>query len=151
MAILDDIRSDLTAAMKARDQGRVSALRMALAAVTAAETAGAARGELDDAGVTAVLRSEVKRRQEAADIYADAGRTEQAEGERAEAEILGAYLPAQIDDAALEAIVAEEVDSLGAAADPKAMGKVIGAVRARVGDGADGGRIAAAVKARLAS
>jgi uncharacterized protein YqeY len=151
MSILDDLRADLTAAMKERDQGRVSALRMALAAVTAAETAGAARGALDDAGVTAVLRSEVKRRQEAAEIYEGAGRAEQAASERSEAEVLGAYLPAQLDDAALEAIVAEEVDTLGAAGDPKAMGKVIGAVRARVGDGADGGRIAAAVKARLAS
>jgi uncharacterized protein YqeY len=151
MAILDDLRSDLTTAMKERDQGRVSALRMALAAVTAAETAGTARGELDDAGVTAVLRSEVKRRQEAAEIYEKAGRAEQADGERAEAAVLGAYLPAQLDDADLDAIVAEEVESLGAAGDPKAMGKVIGAVRARVGDGADGGRIAAAVKARLAT
>jgi uncharacterized protein YqeY len=151
MAILDDLRSDLTAAMKQRDQARVSTLRMALAAVTSAETAGATRGALDDEAVTAVLRTEVKRRVEAAEIYADAGRTEQAAGERAEAEILGSYLPPQLDDVALDAVVTEAVTSLGAAGDPKAMGRVIGAVRAQVGDAADGGRIAAAVKAKLSS
>jgi uncharacterized protein YqeY len=151
MAILDDLRSDLTAAMKQRDQARVSTLRMALAAVTSAETAGATRGALDDEAVTAVLRTEVKRRVEAAEIYAEAGREEQAAGERAEAEILGSYLPPQLDDAALDAVVTEAIASLGAAGDPKAMGRVIGAVRAQVGDTADGGRIAAAVKAQLSS
>ncbi|HEY6533377.1 MAG TPA: GatB/YqeY domain-containing protein [Acidimicrobiales bacterium] len=149
MALIDELRADLTAAMKDRDQVRVSTLRMALAAVTAAETAGATRGTLDDDAVTGVLRTEVKRRNEAAEIYEEAGRTEQAAGERAEAEILGAYLPAQLDDAALDAVVSEVVERLGAAGDPKAMGKVIGAVRGRVGDAADGGRIAAAVKSRL--
>ena len=151
MAILDDIRADLTTAMKARDQERTSTLRLALTAVTAAETSGAARGALDDGAVVGVLRSEVKKRNESAQIYADAGRAEQAAGERREAEILSAYLPAQLDDDALAAIVAEEVERLDAGADPKAKGKVIGAVRGRVGDQADGGRIAAAVTARLSA
>ncbi len=149
MALLDDLRADLTTAMKARDQVRVSALRLTLAAVTAAETAGDTRGSLDDAAVIGVIRSEVKRRHEAADIYAGAGRAEQADHERAEAEILSAYLPAQLDDDALAAIVAEEVAAAGAAGDPRAKGRVIGAVRTRVGDSADGGRIAAAVTAQL--
>lgn len=149
MSILDQLRADLTTAMKARDQLRVSTLRLTLAAVTAAETSGTARGALDDQGVTGVLRAELKRRVEAAEIYEKAGRADQAAGERAEAEILAAYLPAQIDDDALAAVVAEEVDALGASGDPKAMGRAIGAVRARVGDTADGGRIAAAVKAQL--
>ena len=149
MATIDDLRADLTTAMKERDQVRTSTLRLALTAVTAAETAGAARGELDDAAVLGVLRSEVKKRNEAAEIYEQAGRTEQAAGERAEAEILAGYLPAQLDDEGLAAIVDEEVDRLGGADDPKAKGRIIGAVRGRVGDQADGGRIAAAVTARL--
>jgi len=149
MAILDDMRADLTSAMKQRDQVRVSTLRLTITAVTAAETAGSSRDELDDAAVLAVVRSEVKRRNEAAEIYTDAGRTEQAAAERAEAEILSAYLPAQLGDDALAAIVAEEVAAAGGAADPKAKGKIIGAVRARVGDQADGSRIAAAVSAQL--
>lgn len=149
MALIDDLRSDLTTAMKERDQVRVSTLRLALTAITASETSGTTRGELDDAAVLAVLRSEVKRRNEAADIYADAGRTAQAEGERAEAQVLSAYLPAQLDDDALAAVVAEEIAAVGASGDPKAKGKVIGAVRKRVGDRAEGGRIAAAVTAQL--
>ena len=150
MAIIEDLRADLTTAMKSRDQVRTSTLRLALSAITAAETAGDARGTLDDAGVLAVLRSEVKRRNESAQIYDDAGRTEQAAAERAEGELLSAYLPAQLDDEALQAIVAEEVAASGVGDDPKAKGKVIGAVRRRVGDQADGGRIAAAVTAALA-
>lgn len=149
MALIDDLRADLTTAMKERDQVRTSTLRLAITAVTAAETAGANRGELDDAAVLAVIRSEVKRRNEAAEIYDGADRAEQAAAERAEAEILGAYLPAQLDDDALAAVVAEEIAAAGGAADPKAKGKVIGAVRKRVGDQADGGRIAAAVSAQL--
>jgi len=151
MAIIDDLRTDLTTAMKQRDQVRTSTLRLAITAVTAAETSGANRGELDDAAVLAVIRSEVKRRNEAAEIYEGADRAEQAAAERAEAEILSAYLPAQLDDEALAAVVAEEVAAAGGAADPKAKGKVIGAVRRRVGDQADGSRIAAAVSAALGS
>ena len=98
----------------------------------------------------AVIRSEVKKRNESAELYAEAGRDAQAAAERAEAEILGTYLPAQLDDDALAAIVAEEIAAAGGADDPKAKGKVIGAVRPRVGDQADGGRIAAAVTAQLA-
>ena len=150
MSLLDDLRADLTTAMKERDQVRTSTLRLTLSAVTAAETSGANRGELDDAGVLAVIKAEVKKRNESAEIYAKAGRTEQAEAETSEAAVLSAYLPAQLDDDALAAVVAEEVAAAGGAGDPKAKGKVIGAVRARVGDQADGGRIAAAVTAALA-
>ena len=150
MSLLDDLRADLTIAMKERDQVRTSTLRLTLSAITAAETSGANRGELDDAGVLAVIKAEVKKRNESAEIYANAGRTEQAEAERSEAAVLSVYLPTQLDDDALAAIVAEEVAAAGGAGDPKAKGKVIGAVRARVGDQADGGRIAAAVTAALA-
>ena len=149
MAIIDDLRADLTTSMKARDQVRTSTLRLVITAVTAAETSGSSRGELDDAAVLAVIRSEVKKRNEAAEIYTQAGRTEQAAGERQEAELLAAYLPAQLDDDALAAVVAEEIAAAGGADDPKAKGKVIGAVRQRVGDQADGARIAAAVGAQL--
>jgi uncharacterized protein len=150
MAIIDDLRADLTTSMKARDQVRTSTLRLVITAVTAAETSGTSRGELDDAAVLAVIRSEVKKRNEAAEIYTQAGRTEQAANERQEAELLAAYLPAQLDDDALAAVVAEEIAAAGGADDPKAKGKVIGAVRKRVGDQADGARIAAAVSAQLA-
>lgn len=145
------LRTDLATAMKARDQVTTSTLRMVLAAVQVASVAGSEAVELDDAAITAVLRSEAKKRAEAAEAFDGAGRADRAASERAELAVIEAYLPAAIDDAALGAIVAEEVAMAAERGvdGPKAMGQVISAVRNRVGDGADGGRIAAAVKAAL--
>jgi uncharacterized protein len=143
------LQTDLTEAMRQRDTVTVATLRMALSSITTAEVAGDEAVELDDAGVLAVLRSEAKKRAEAAEIYDGAGRTELAAKERAELAVLERYLPAAMSDADLAAVVAEEVAAAGAT-DMKAMGAVIKAVRARVGDGADGARISAAVKAALA-
>lgn len=145
------LRTDLATAMKARDQVTTSTLRMVLAAVQVASVAGSEAVELDDAAITAVLRSEAKKRAEAAEAFDGAGRADRAASERAELAVIEAYLPAAIDDAALGAIVAEEVTVAAERGvdGPKAMGQVIAAVRNRVGDGADGGRIAAAVKATL--
>lgn len=145
------LRTDLNTAMKARDQVTVSTLRMVLSAAQVASVAGDEAVELSDDQVIAVLRSELKRRAEAAELYEDAGRAEQAASERAEAGVIERYLPAALADDALAAIVAEEVAAVAASGNegPKAMGQVIRAVRDRVGDGADGGRIAAAVKAAL--
>ena len=145
------IQTDLTAAMRARDEVKVATLRMALAAITKAEVAGKQQVELSDGDIVGVLRTEIRKRQEAAELYEKGGRADRAERERAEAAVLGAYMPAEIDDAALAAVVAEEVATVTAtgAAGGKAMGQVVKAVRARVGDGADGARVAAAVKAAL--
>jgi uncharacterized protein YqeY len=117
-----------------------------------ASVAGDEAAELTDAEITAVLRSEAKRRSEAAELYENAGRTEQAASERNELVVIEAYLPAAMDDATLQGIVDEEIAAAReAGADgPKAMGQVIKAVKDRVGDGADGGRIAAVAKASLA-
>lgn len=146
------LRADLAAAMKARDQVTTSTLRMVLAAVQVASVAGSEAVELDDSAITAVLRSEAKKRAEAAEAFDGAGRADRAVAERAELAVIEGYLPAAMDDSTLGAIVAEEVAAASAvgATGPKAMGQVIAAVRNRVGDGADGGRIAAAVKAALA-
>ena len=148
------LRADLTAAMKARDPLTTGTLRMALAAVTTAEVAGTTAKELTDQEVMAVLAKEVRKRAEAAEAFAGAGRTESAEKERAAAAVLTAYLPSPLTDAELGALVAEAVD--GAAADlggpvtMRQMGQVIKAVQARADGRADGSRIAAAVKAALA-
>lgn len=151
--LLSRLRHDLNAAMKARDQVTVSTLRMVLSAAQVASVAGDEAVALSDAEVVAVLRSEAKRRAEAAELYEGAGRVEQAAAERAEAAVIASYLPAALDDETLASIVAEEVGvaSASGAEGPRAMGQVIKAVRERVGDGADGGRIAAAVKAALGS
>ena len=148
----DQIQHDLHAAMKSRDEVTTSTLRMALAAVTNAEVAGDSAVELTDEQVQAVLVAEAKKRTEAAEVYAGAGREAQAAKEQAELAVLQRYLPAALSDAELEALVAEAVAEAAAAGatGPKAMGQVIKSVRESAGSGADGGRIAALVKAALA-
>ncbi|MGA0268962.1 MAG: GatB/YqeY domain-containing protein [Ilumatobacteraceae bacterium] len=150
--LLEQLRTDLNTAMKDRDQLKTSTIRMVLSAVQVASVAGDEAAELTDAEVTAVLRSEAKRRNEAAELYENAGRTEQAASERNELAVIEAYLPAAMDDATLQGIVDEEIAAArkAGAEGPKAMGQVIKAVKDRVGDGADGGRIAGVVKASLA-
>lgn len=142
------LRADLTSAMKSRDEVTVATLRMAISAISTASVAGDSATELSDEQVIEVLRSEAKRRAEAAEVYEGAGRSDRAAAERAELAVLEAYLPAAMDDAALAAIVSEEVARVGAVGG-KAMGECVKAVRARVGAGADGARVAAAVKAEL--
>lgn len=151
MALKDRLQQDLTDAMKARDDLTVATLRMALAAVTKAEVAGKEQIALSDDQVIDVLRAEAKRRADAAALYDEGGRPERSDQERAEAAVLARYLPAAMGDDELTAIVAEEVARAAdaGASGPKAMGPVIKAVRARAGATADGGRVAAAVKAAL--
>lgn len=148
------IRADLTAAMKARDTAVTGTLRMVLAAITTAEVAGSTAKELDHDEVVAVLGKEVKKRHESVEIYRGAGRDELADKEAAEAEIIEKYLPAQLTDDDLAAIVASEIaamtSSSGEAPGPKQMGLVIKAVKEKAGARADGSRVAAAVKAALA-
>ena len=149
--LLEQLRTDLNTAMKDRDQLKTSTIRMVLSAVQVASVAGDEATELTDAEITAVLRSEAKRRSEAAELYENAGRAEQAASERNELAVIEAYLPAAMDDATLQGIVDEEIAAArkAGAEGPKAMGQVIKAVKDRVGDGADGGRIAGVVKASL--
>ena len=151
MSLKDTIQNDLTTAQKDRNELTMSTLRMMLAGIMNAEVAGKEKTSLTDDQIVDVLRSESKKRVESAEIYEQNGRDEAAKKERAEVEIIAKYLPAAIDDAELNAIVAEEVTKAKAAGaeGPKAMGVVVKAVRERVGSGADGSRIAAAVKSAL--
>jgi uncharacterized protein YqeY len=142
------LRADLTTAMKAREELRTATLRMVLAAVSAEEVAGKEARELSDDEVLAVLRREAKKRREAAEAFAGAGRAEQAEREEAEGEVLATYLPAQLDDADLAALVADVVTRTGASG-MKDMGRVMGAVQGAVAGQADGARVAAEVRRQL--
>ncbi len=148
----DRLRADLTASMKARDTVTTGTLRMALTAVTNEEVSGATARELSDAEVITVLTREVKKRKEAAEAYDGANRPELAEQERAESAVLGRYLPQQLTDAELSALVgdaiAEVEASTGAAPTMKQMGQVIKAAQARSAGRADGARLAAAVRSR---
>jgi uncharacterized protein len=147
------LKSDLTAAMKNRDKLRVATLRMALTGVTNEEVSGTEARELTDDEILRVLNREVRKRKEAAEAFAAAGREEQARNELDEAAVLADYLPKQLDDAELESLVAEAVaevtEQLGAPPTQKQMGQVMKAANAKVSGRAEGGRVAAAVRARL--
>jgi uncharacterized protein YqeY len=144
----DRLRTDLTTAMKARDELRTATLRMVLSAVSAEEVSGKEARELTDDEVQGVLRREAKKRREAAEAFAGAGRAEQAERERAEEGVLAVYLPAQLEDTDLAALVADAVTRTGASG-MKDMGRVMGAVQAEVAGRAEGGRVAAEVRRQL--
>ena len=142
------LRTDLSAAMRARDNVRMRTLRMALTAITNEEVAGSAARELSDDEVLKVLAKEAKKRREAAGAFGSAGRAEQAAAEQAEGEVLAGYLPAQLGDEELARIVAEVVTETGAAG-MSSMGQVMKAVTPRVSGRAEGARVAAEVRRRL--
>jgi len=147
-ALKDRLRGDLTEAMKARDEVRTRTLRMALTSITREEVAGQSARELTDDEVIGVLTREAKRRREAAAAFAAAGRDEQADAERAEGVILDGYLPTQLSDEELAAMVADVIDETGASG-MAAMGQVMRALTPRVAGRADGARVAAEVRRRL--
>ena len=142
------LHDDLTTAMKARDELRTASLRMALSALTNEEVAGKQARELSDQDVVAVLRREVKKRTEAAEAFAGGGRAASAEREIAEREVLAAYLPADMSDADLDALVQAAVVESGATA-PGQMGQVMKLLTPKVAGRAEGGRVAAAVRKAL--
>jgi hypothetical protein len=146
----DRLRSDLTTAMKARDELRSSTLRMVLTAVTNAEVAGKQAKELTDEDVISVLSSEAKKRREAATAFADAGREESAAKERAEAEVLAEYLPAQLGEQEIADLVSSTIAELGVAGEGlRAMGRVMGALQPATKGRADGSVVSAEVKRQL--
>jgi uncharacterized protein len=148
-ALKDRLQADLTTAMKARDEVTTATLRMLLAAVGTEEVAGKSARELSDDEVLKVVAREAKKRREAATAFADGGRPDRAERELAEEQVLTGYLPAQLSDDELDALVRAAVESTGATS-PRDMGTVMKAVVPQVAGRADGGRVSAAVKAALA-
>src|SRR6266699_741715 len=149
-ALKDRIRADLTASMKDRDVVRTRTLRMVLTEISKEEVAGSASRELDDAEVRRLITREARRRREAAEAFRDAGRSDQAAAEIAEGAVLAEYLPAQLDDAELAALVAAAIADTGAAG-PGAMGQVMKAVTPKVAGRAEGARVAAEVRRQLAA
>jgi uncharacterized protein YqeY len=144
------LRTDLNAAMRARDQVRLRTLRMALTSITNEEVSGDAARELSDEEIVKVLTREAKKRREAADAFESAGRADQAAAERAEGEVLAGYLPAQLTDEELTSVVSAAIAETGAVGMP-GMGKVMKAVTPRVAGRADGARVAAEVRRQLTS
>ncbi|GAA2660391.1 GatB/YqeY domain-containing protein [Streptomyces aculeolatus] len=146
------LQDDLTAAIKGRDELRAATLRMTLTAITKEEVAGKEARVLSDDEVQKVITREAKKRREAAEAFAQGGRTESAERERAEGEVLADYLPKQLGDEELAALAEEAVAEAkaGGAEGPRAMGAVMKIVNPKVAGRAEGGRVAAAVKRALA-
>jgi uncharacterized protein len=149
MALKEQLRTDMVAALKSKDELRLSTLRMALSAITTEEVAGKAARELSDDEVVKVLAREAKKRREAAEAFEGAGRAELAAKERAEGGVLDEYLPAQLGDDELAAIVRAALADTGASG-PQAMGQVMKVVQPQVAGRAEGGRIAAEVRRQLA-
>ena len=146
MSITERIQADATAAAKAKDRERLAALRLLLDALN--KEAKEARGTLDEQREIAVLKRERKRRAEAAEAYRKGDRSELAAAEEAEARMIEEYLPAEISDEELEALVADALSETGAASQ-KEMGKVMSAVMAKAGGRADGRRVSELVRSRL--
>jgi uncharacterized protein YqeY len=145
------LHHDLTDGMRARDELRTATLRMALTAITNEEVAGKAARELSDDEVVAVLQREAKKRRESAEAYDAADRQELADRERAELGVLDGYLPAAMPDAELAALVTAAVAQAKAdgAEGPRAIGAVMKLVTPQVAGRAEGGRVAAVVRAQL--
>jgi uncharacterized protein YqeY len=141
VSVLQQVQNDAQAALKSGERDRVHALRLIADELQKA----AKRGDSEEVGV---LQRERKRRLEAAEAYRDAGRAELAAAEEAEAEIIVSYMPEQLSDAELEAVVGDVVAESGASS-PKEMGKVMALVMPRVKGRADGKRVSSLVREKL--
>jgi uncharacterized protein len=144
----DRLQADLTGAIRARDEVTTATLRMALAAITTEEVAGASARQLSDDEVLKVLAREAKKRREAAEAFSSADRPELADRERAEGTVLDRYLPQQLTDAELKELVRAAIEETGATGMPQ-MGAVMKAAQARAAGRADGRRLSTEVRRQL--
>lgn len=149
MGLKERLQSDLTEAIRSRDELVSATLRMALTAVTTEEVAGKQARVLADDEIVTVLARESKKRREAAEAFDGADRPELAARERAEGEVLAAYLPAQLSDEEIAELVTAAIADSGASG-PQAMGQVMKLVQPQVAGRAEGGRVAAEVRRQLA-
>lgn len=146
--LAETLRTDLTAAMRAKDDAVTRTLRMTLTALTNESVSGKAARELTDDEVLAVVTKEAKKRREAAEAFTGAGRGELADRELEEAAVLDRYLPTQLTDAELTDLVAAAIASTGAAG-PRAIGVVMKELSGKTAGRADGGRVSAEVRRQL--
>jgi uncharacterized protein YqeY len=148
MSIKESLRSDLTEAIRGRDEITSGTIRMVLTAITNEEVAGKEARVLSDDEVITVLSREAKKRREAAEAFENAGRGDRAALEKAEGEVIGRYLPAQLSVDEIKKMIADAIASTGAAG-PGDMGKVMGAVKALIAGKADGSIVSNLVKEAL--
>lgn len=148
MSIKERLQKDLTEAIRGRDEITSGTIRMVLTAITNEEVAGKEARVLSDEEVITVLSREAKKRREAAEAFENAGRADKSALEKSEGEVIAKYLPAQLSEADIAAIIAEAIASTGAQG-PGDMGKVMGAIKPKIAGKADGGVVSALVKAAL--
>jgi uncharacterized protein YqeY len=146
MSLRDRINEDMKAAMRARETGRLAAIRLVLAAIKQREVDE--RVTLDDAAITAVIDKMIKQRKDSISQFEAAGRNDLVEQESAEIAVLSAYMPAQLSEAEIAEQVQATVAELGAAG-PQDMGKVMGVLKGRLAGRADMTAVSALVKAAL--
>ena len=148
MSIKETLRTDLTEAIRGRNEIVSSTIRMVLTAITNEEVSGKEARVLTDDEIITVLSREGKKRREAAEEFAKAGRADKAAEEKAEGEVIAKYLPAQLSEDDIKALIAAAIASTGAAG-PGDMGKVMGAIKPQIAGKADGALVSSLVKAAL--
>ncbi len=149
MGLKETLKSDLTEAIRSSNKVVSGTIRMVLTAITNEEVSGKEARVLSDEEIITVLSREGKKRREAAEEFAKAGRTDRAADEKAEGEVIAKYLPAQLSEDDIKKLIADAVVSTGAAG-PGDMGKVMGVIKPKIAGKADGGLVSSLVKAALA-
>ena len=148
MSLKETLQADLNTAIKSRNSVVAETIRMVLTAITNEEVAGKEKKELSDAEIITVLTREAKKRREAAEAFEHGGRADKASAERAEGEVIAGYLPEQLSEAEINNLISETIAAVGASG-PSDMGKVMGALKAKVAGKADGALVSSLVKAAL--
>jgi len=148
VSLKEKLQSDLNAAIKSRSSVVAETIRMVLTAITNEEVAGKEKKELSDAEIITVLTREAKKRREAAEAFEAGGRADRAAAERAEGEVIAGYLPEQLSEDDIKKLIAETIAAVGATG-PADMGKVMGALKAKVAGKADGALVSSLVKEAL--
>jgi uncharacterized protein YqeY len=149
MGLKETLKSDLTEAIRSSNKVVSGTIRMVLTAITNEEVSGKEARVLSDEEIITVLSREAKKRREAAEEFAKAGRTDRAADEKAEGEVIAKYLPAQLSEDDIKKLIADAVASTGAAG-PADMGKVMGVIKPKIAGKADGALVSSLVKAALA-
>ncbi len=148
MGLKETLQSNLTEAIRSRDEIKSGTIRMVLTAITNEEVSGKEARVLSDAEIITVLSREAKKRREAAEAFADAGRADRAEQEKKEGEIIATYLPTQLSEDEVKKIIADAIAQTGASG-PQGMGQVMKLVTPQTAGKADGGLVSGLVKAAL--
>ena len=148
MGLKERLKSDLTEAIRSRDEVRAGTIRMALTSITNEEVSGKEARVLSDAEIITVLSREAKKRREAAAAYESAGSKERADREKEEGKVIADYLPTQLTDAELQEMITAAIKETGASG-PSGMGQVMKVLSPKIAGRADGAKVSAAVKAAL--